>query len=50
VCLGDDEFDGIEWLKTLADFGWKSVCRTAKTAVLYEEGEKFVFQDIAKAV
>jgi len=46
VCLGDGEFDGTDWLKTIVGFGWRYVCRTAKTGVLYEEGDKFVFQDI----
>ncbi len=46
VCLGDGEFDGTEWLETITRFGWKTVCRTAKTTVFYEEGERFSFQDI----
>ncbi len=49
ICLGDGEFDGAEWLNTIQGFGWKYVCRTAKTAVLYEDGEKFIFQDICPA-
>lgn len=46
VCLGDGEFDGTEWLQTIEGFGWKYVCRTAKTSVFYEDGERFSFQDI----
>jgi hypothetical protein len=46
VCLGDGEFDGTEWLQTIAGFGWKYVCRTAKASVFYEDGERFSFQDI----
>lgn len=46
VCLGDGEFDGTEWLQTIAEFGWKYVCRTAKTSIFYEDGERFSFQDI----
>lgn len=46
VCLGDGEFDGTEWLETITGFGWKFVCRTAKTTVFYEDGERFSFQDI----
>jgi len=46
VCLGDGEFDGTQWLQTIADFGWKYVCRTAKNSVFYEDGERFSFQDI----
>jgi len=46
ICLGDGEFDGTEWLNTIEGFGWKYACRTANTAVLYEEGDKFTFKDI----
>lgn len=46
ICLGDGEFDGSQWLDTLTGFGWKYVCRTAKTTVFYEEGDRFSFQDI----
>jgi hypothetical protein len=34
VVLGDGEFDGVEWLQTLADYGWFYVCRTAKNTAL----------------
>jgi len=43
IILGDGEFDGIEWLKSVSDYGWFYVCRTAKNAILYEEGERFNF-------
>ena len=46
VCLGDGEFDGAEWLNTLTGFGWNYVCRTSKTTVLYEEGERFQFNEV----
>jgi hypothetical protein len=46
ICLGDGEFDGTDWLKTISDFGWEYSCRTANNAVLYENGEKFIFKDI----
>lgn len=46
ICLGDGEFDGTEWLNTIQSYGWKYACRTANTAVLYEEGDKFTFHDI----
>ena len=45
ICLGDGEFDGIDWLDTIARFGWTYVCRTAKDSVCYEE-ERFKIQDI----
>ena len=46
VCLGDGEFDGCQWLQEIKRFGWHFVCRTAKNAVFYEEGERFSIQDI----
>ncbi|CAC9513783.1 hypothetical protein [uncultured Gammaproteobacteria bacterium] len=46
ICLGDGEFDGADWLKTLSDYGWEYACRTANNAVLYENGEEFTFKDI----
>lgn len=46
ICLGDGEFDGTDWLKTICDFGWEYSCRTANNAVLYENGEEFTFKDI----
>jgi hypothetical protein len=49
VCLGDGEFDGTEWLKVLTGFGWKYVCRTAKNALFYEDGEQFSIRDICPA-
>jgi len=49
VCLGDGEFDGTQWLQTIAGFGWKYVCRTAKTSIFYEEEERFAIQDICPA-
>jgi hypothetical protein len=45
IVLGDGEFDGGAWLTTLADYGWFYVCRTAKNAVLYEEGVEFRFKE-----
>jgi len=45
IVLGDGEFDGGEWLTTLADYGWFYVCRTAKNAVLYEDEVPFRFAE-----
>lgn len=49
VCLGDGEFDGIQWLETLNQFGWHYACRTAKTVKCYEAGEEFTLLDITPA-
>lgn len=49
VCLGDGEFDGADWLHTVQQFGWHFACRTAKNTVLYEDGDRFVFQDVCPA-
>lgn len=46
ICLGDGEFDGTDGLATLEQFGWHSVCRTAKDSLFYEDGEAFAIQDI----
>ncbi len=46
ICLGDGEFDGADWLKTLSGYGWEYACRTANNAILYENGEEFTFKDI----
>jgi len=46
VFLGDGEFDGIELLGTLAGWGWRYVCRTAKNVVLYEGDARFQPSDL----
>ena len=46
ICVGDGEFDGVDWLNILERFGWHYVCRTAQGSVFYEEGERFAIQDI----
>ncbi len=35
IFLGDGEFDGVELQKTLDDFGWKYVSRTANSVKIY---------------
>jgi hypothetical protein len=45
IVLGDGEFDGVNWLQTLADHGWWYVCRTAKNAILYEDDVRFSFAE-----
>jgi hypothetical protein len=46
IFLGDGEFDGVQLLAKLAEFGWKYACRTAKNAVLYDDEEEISFQDL----
>lgn len=46
VCLGDGEFDGVALLNAIEQRGWEYVCRTAKNAVCFEDGDRFVLQDI----
>ena len=46
VFLGDGEFDGTSLQATLESYGWFYACRTAKNTVLFEDGEKFSFQDL----
>jgi len=46
VFLGDGEFDGIELQAGLQAKGWRYVCRTAKNAQLFEDGQQFSFDDL----
>ena len=46
IFLGDGEFDGITLQATVDGFGWEYVCRTAKNAVLFEDGEQFTFEEL----
>lgn len=45
IFLGDGEFDGLEFQSALQSLGWPYVCRTAKNALLYEDGD-FSFTDL----
>jgi len=45
IVLGDGEFDGVQVLEQLERWGWGYVCRTAKNAILYEEGHRFSYAD-----
>jgi hypothetical protein len=45
ILLGDGEFDGVEVLDQVADWGWTYVCRTAKNTILYEDGIRFSCAD-----
>ena len=46
VFLGDGEFDGIDLLQQLTDYGWKYVCRTAKNTILWQGPLAFSIGDI----
>ncbi len=46
IFLGDGEFDGITLQQTVADHGWKYVCRTAKDVVLTDQEDEFKGQDL----
>lgn len=46
VFLGDGEFDGIKLLDTIDGYGWKHVCRTGKSNVLFKGERKFSFGDV----
>ena len=46
VFLGDGEFDGIKLLDTVHGYGWKHVCRTGKSNVLFKGERKFSFEDV----
>lgn len=46
VIVGDGRFDGSKFLVMIQRFEWSYVCRTAKNATLYEDGEEFHIRDI----
>ena len=46
VFLGDGEFDGIDLLQQLTDYGWPYVCRTAKNTILWQGQLAFSLADI----
>ena len=46
IFLGDGEFDGCGLLRFVREQGWHYVCRTAKNALLFEEGDEFRFPDL----
>ena len=46
VLLGDGEFDGINLQAVISHWQWSYVCRTAKSTILYWEGEPFRFDDM----
>lgn len=46
IVLGDGEFDGVEWLNTIEEYGWRYVCRTAENSIFYEGDERFHIRDV----
>lgn len=46
ILLGDGEFDGINLQAVISYWQWSYVCRTAKSTILYWEGEPFRFDDM----
>jgi hypothetical protein len=46
IFLGDGEFDGVELQAALQALNWHYVCRTAKNALLQEDGLAFAFKDL----
>jgi len=46
VFLGDGEFDGTSLLDTVQGYGWKYVCHTAKSNVLFKGQKQFCFGDV----
>lgn len=46
VVVGDGEFDGTDFQRTIESYHWKYVCRTASNVSLYESGEEFSFSTI----
>jgi hypothetical protein len=46
VLLGDGEFDGIDLQAVISHWQWSYVCRSAKSTILYWEGEPFRFDDM----
>jgi hypothetical protein len=46
IFLGDGEFDGMTLQATIATYGWEYVCRTAKNALIYEDGYHFSLHEV----
>ncbi len=44
--IGDGEFDGVNLQAIISHWQWSYVCRTAKSTILYWEGEPFRFDDM----
>lgn len=46
ILLGDGEFDGVGFQRTLADMGWSYVCRTSYNIIIFIDNSKFHVSDI----
>jgi hypothetical protein len=46
IFLGDGEFDGTTLQATIAAYGWAYVCRTAKNALIDEDGYSFSLHEV----
>lgn len=46
ILIGDGEFDGINLQAVISHWQWSYVCRTAKSTVLFWEGQRFRFDDM----
>jgi hypothetical protein len=46
IFLGDGEFDGMDLIKQITDYGWQYVCRTAVNRIFEENGEPFSLRNI----
>lgn len=40
IVIGDGEFDGVNFLETIAEFGWYFVVRTAKNSKITRDGDR----------
>lgn len=47
ILVGDGEFDGVDYQKTVNQWGWQYVSRTASTIMLSTEDHEFSFEDMA---
>jgi len=46
VFLGDGEFDGAKLLDTIDGYGWKYVCRTGKSSVIFQGEKKTSYKEV----
>jgi hypothetical protein len=46
IFLGDGEFDGTTLQATIAAYDWEYVCRTAKNALICEDGYRFSLHEV----
>jgi hypothetical protein len=46
VFLGDGEFDGLNLIKTIKQYGWLFALRTSKNRILIERDESFSFRSV----